>query len=50
MRNLSDGQIKLLEEVYTLQVSDNKRQLIYKNNKLIGTKAYQIDKSKDIRK
>ena len=44
MRNLSDGQIKLLEEVYTLQVTDNKRQLIYnKNNKLIGTKAYKID-------
>ena len=48
MRNLSDGQINILEQVYTLQVTDNKRQLIYKNKKLIGTKAYKIDKSKDI--
>jgi hypothetical protein len=48
MRNLSEGQIKLLDQVYTLQVTDNKRQLIYKNNKLVGTRAYKIDKSKDI--
>jgi hypothetical protein len=46
MRNLSDGQIKLLDQLYTLKVTDNKRQLIYKNNKLIGTKPYVINKSK----
>jgi hypothetical protein len=50
-RNLSKGQINILEEVYTLQVNDNKRELIYdKNNRLIGTKSYKIDKRKDIRK
>ena len=47
-RNLSDGQIKILEQVYSLKVTDNKRKLIYKNGKLIGTKAYKINKNKDI--
>lgn len=50
MRNLSDAKITLLEQLYTLKVTDSKRELIYnKNNKLIGTKAYRIDKTKDIR-
>ena len=48
MRNLSEGHIKLLNQVYTLSVTDNKRQLIYKNNKFIETKPYKIDKNKDI--
>ena len=49
MRSLSDGQIKLLEQVYTLEITENKRQLVYKNNKLIGNKAYKIDKIKNIK-
>ena len=28
--------------------TENKRQLIYKNNKLIGTKPYIIDSNKNI--
>jgi hypothetical protein len=49
MRNLSKGQIKLLESLYTLKVTDNKRQLVYdENNKLISTKAYRINKDKVI--
>jgi hypothetical protein len=32
MRNLSEGNIKLLEQIYTLQVTDNKRQLIFEDN------------------
>jgi enhancing lycopene biosynthesis protein 2 len=40
----------LLNELYTLKVNDNKRDLIFdKNNKLVSTKAYKIDKAKDIR-
>ena len=35
-------------QLYTLKVTENKRELIYKNNKLIGTKAYKIDNSKVI--
>jgi hypothetical protein len=50
IRNLSEGHIKLLNQVYTLSVTDNKRQLIYKNNKFIETKAYKINKNKDISK
>ena len=47
MRNLSAGQITLLEQLYTLKVTDNKRQLIYnKKGKLIATKPYVINKSK----
>jgi hypothetical protein len=46
-RSLSEGKINILEEVYTLKVTDNKRKLIYdKNNCLIGTKNYMIDNSK----
>jgi len=51
-RNLSEGyiNINILNQLYTLKVTENKRQLIYnKNGKLIGTKAYKIDESKDIR-
>lgn len=48
-RNLSNAKINLLEQLYTLKVNDNKRKLIYnKNNKLIGTKAYKINKDKTI--
>jgi hypothetical protein len=47
-RNLSEGQINILEQIYTLKVTENKRKLIYKNNKLVGTKAYKIDSTKTI--
>jgi DNA polymerase type B, organellar and viral len=48
-RNLSKGYIHLLEQLYTLKVNDSKRELIYTNNKLTGTKAYKIDKSKNLK-
>jgi hypothetical protein len=35
--------------LYTLKITDNKRELIYdKNNKLIGTKSYKIDNNKKL--
>ena len=47
---LNKSHIELLEQVYTLQVTDNKRQLIYnENNKLIGTKSYKISSSKSLK-
>lgn len=50
IRKLSEGHIKLSEQIYTLQVTDNKRKLIYnKNKKLIGTKPYIIDNNKLIK-
>lgn len=45
----TSAQIKLSKQVYTLTVTDNKRELIYnKNNKLIGTKPYIINNKKVI--
>jgi len=42
-KDLSSGTIKLLEQIYTLRVTDNKRDLIYsKEGKLIGTKSILI--------
>jgi hypothetical protein len=47
---LNKSYIEVLEQVYTLQVTDNKRQLIYNiNNKLVGTKSYKISESKTIK-
>jgi hypothetical protein len=48
MKNLSEGHIKLLNSIYTLKITDNKRRLIYKKGKLIGTEAYIINKKKEI--
>jgi len=47
-RNLSEGNMSILNEVYTLQVTNNKRKLIYENNKLIGTIPYIINEEKEI--
>jgi len=47
-RHIDQGNISVIEQLYTLKVTDNKRKLIYKNNKLVGTKAYKIDSSKII--
>lgn len=47
-KNLSDGNISVLNEVYTLQVTSNKRKLIYENGKLIGTVPYIINSKKEI--
>jgi hypothetical protein len=49
VRNLDKGHIQLLEQLYTIQVTENKRKLIYDvNNKLIGTTPYIINSNKDI--
>ena len=49
-RNLSESKINILEQLYSIKVTNNKRRLIYnKNNKLIGTESYEINNLKDIR-
>ena len=48
-RSLSEGSINLLEQTYTLIPSESKRELVYKNNILVGTKPYIIDKNKQIK-
>lgn len=47
-RSLSNAEIQLLEQVYTLKVTDNKRRLIYKKGKLINTIPYIINEDKNI--
>ena len=47
-KNLSSGYISVKNELYTLKVTDNKRKLIYENNKLIGTVPFVINKNKEI--
>ena len=41
------GHISVINELYTLQVTDNKRKLIYINNKLNNTMPYSV-KNKEI--
>jgi hypothetical protein len=49
IKNLSDGNIEVRNELYTLQVTDNKRQLIYnENNELINSNPYIINNDKII--
>jgi hypothetical protein len=49
MINLSQGNLTIRKQLYTLQITDNKRKLIYdENNKLIGTKPYIINENKEI--
>jgi len=49
-KNLSKGHISILEQIYTLKVTDNKRKLIYENNKLVRTVPYIIDSDKKLDK
>lgn len=49
-RHLTESNISILEQIYSIKVTENKRELIYnENNKLISTKSYKIDKSKNIK-
>lgn len=41
-RNLSEGTITIKEQLYTLIATENKRNFIYKNRKIIGTKAIKL--------
>jgi DNA polymerase type B, organellar and viral len=50
-RSLSESKINILDQLYSIKTTSNKRLLVYdKNNKLIGTKSYKIDNSKEITK
>lgn len=42
-RNLSKAQINILEQIYTIKATENKRKLIFDNNsKLIGTRPFKL--------
>jgi len=44
-RNLKDANIKILDQIYTLKVTQNKRELIFKDNLLVGTKPFKLNNS-----
>ena len=46
--SLVDGNITIKNQIYTLKITGNKRQLIYHNNRLIITIPYIINDNKDI--
>jgi hypothetical protein len=49
IKNISSGNISVINQLYTLQVTSCKRKLIYdENNKLIGTVPYVINENKQI--
>lgn len=49
IRNLDKAKITILEQIYTIKLTENKRKLIFnKHNKLVGTKAYKINLNKKI--
>ena len=47
-KNLAEGSISLKDQVYTLSVTDSKRQLVYKNNIFVNTKPYIINDNKEV--
>ena len=49
LKFLSEGDIKIREDLYTLKVTENKRKLIYnQNNEFINTIPFVINKDKEI--
>ena len=49
LKFLSEGNIKIRKDLYTLKVTDNKRKLVFnENNKFIDTTPYIINKNKEI--
>lgn len=42
-RHLDEANIEILNQIYTLKVTDSKRELIYENNQLVGTKPIVIN-------
>jgi len=48
-KNIGEGNISIKQSLYTLVATQNKRQFIYKDNKIIDTKPYVIDSNKQIK-
>ena len=49
-KHIEIGNISVIDQLYTLKVTDNKRKLIYDNNKLIGSSSYIINNDEIINK
>ena len=48
IRSFSNRNINIRNDLYTLMTSENKRKLIYKDNKFSKTEAYIINSNKEI--
>ena len=48
-KSMDTSTITIKEQLYTLKVTDNKRELIYKDNKFVDTKPYIINSTKEIK-
>jgi hypothetical protein len=48
-KNLAKGEITIIKQIYKLTATSNKRELIYKNKKLVGTKPYFINNAREIK-
>ena len=49
-KHIEEGNISVINQLYTLKVTDNKRKLIFKNDMLIGTNPYTINNDEIINK
>lgn len=47
-RSIEEGSITIKEQLYKLVPTENKRELVYSNNKLMKTKPFQIDSTKSL--
>lgn len=48
-RNLIEGNISIKDQIYSMTVTGNKREIVYdENNKFVGTKPFTIDYSKNL--
>lgn len=47
-RSIEQGNITIKDQIYSLQVTESKRQLVYSDNKLINTIPFTIDNNKEI--
>ena len=49
-RNISEGNIRIMNEIYTLIATENKRKLIYDGDILIGTEPFVIEEDESNKK
>ena len=47
-KSIYEGTIKIDELPYSIKYTDNKRELIFENDKLINTRPFIINKNKEI--
>lgn len=47
-RSFEQGSITIKNQIYTLRATENKRKLVYEDNKIIGTTPFTINNDKEI--